>query len=126
MESGSRPPSRGESVDGLQSGRWHVAKKLSPGQPGTQKLARQYGAALLCVRYRLDATGARRLTTVELVVEDALVAPRTVAVRLNFNEVQLRARLLERGATWDPGARVWRVPRRLAAALQLQGRIVDK
>jgi len=41
---------------------------LRPGQRGT-KLLREYGDRLVCVRYRYDEQNARRLKTVELVVE---------------------------------------------------------
>ncbi len=34
-----------------------VVKKMSPSQPGALKLARRYGDALICVRYRHDAQG---------------------------------------------------------------------
>jgi hypothetical protein len=111
------------------SGRWRVTKKLLPGQPGTLKLARRHGSALVCVRYRLDEAGLRRITTVELVVEQAIAthrAERMVAVRLHFEEVELRATVLERGARWDKAAKVWRMPRRVAIALNLSARIVQK
>jgi hypothetical protein len=32
-----------------------TSKKLKPGQPGIKRLATQYGACLVCVRYRYDA-----------------------------------------------------------------------
>ena len=48
-----------------------VVKTLLPAQPGTLKLQRRYGDALLCVRYREDAGGTTRYTIVELVVDSA-------------------------------------------------------
>ena len=71
-----------------------VVKKMSPGQPGALKLARRYGDALVCVRYRLDAQGRHRYTTVELVVDSAPLqvrSERIVMVRLDFNEKQLHS-----------------------------------
>ena len=47
-----------------------VIKKMQPGQPGTKRYIRQYGESLICVRYRRDAANARRLTTVELIVDE--------------------------------------------------------
>lgn len=122
---------RTPAAQGSRSGpqRWRVTKKLLPGQPGTLRLARRFGMTLLCVRYRLDASGSRRLTTVELVVEDTPAsrrAERMVALQVQFNELELRADLLQRGARWDRVAKVWRLPRRLAVAMGLRDRIVDK
>src|SRR5688572_28271220 len=48
-----------------------VIKKLAPSQPGALRWAGKYGANLICVRYRLDATGERRYTTMELLVDEA-------------------------------------------------------
>ena len=39
-----------------------VVKKMSPAQPGAVKLARRFGDALVCVRYRHDAQGQQRYT----------------------------------------------------------------
>lgn len=52
-----------------------ACRKLQPGQPGTKKLVARYGETLLCVRYRYDFAGQRRLKTVELVVEEAVWQP---------------------------------------------------
>ncbi len=43
---------------------------LPPGRNGTKKLLRQYGDRLLRVRYRYDSETRRRLTTVELIVDE--------------------------------------------------------
>ncbi len=43
---------------------------LPPGRNGTKKLLRQYGDRLLRVRYRYDSVTRRRLTTVELIVDE--------------------------------------------------------
>lgn len=108
--------------------RWKVVKKLLPGQPGTVKLLRQHGAALVCVRYRMDESGRRRCTTIELMVEQAPTARRndpTVAVRVRYEETALRAKVLEHGAQWDRTAKLWRMSRRAALALGLKERIVQ-
>ncbi|GAB4373538.1 MAG: hypothetical protein Kow0042_17510 [Calditrichia bacterium] len=46
-------------------------KMLRPGQPGTKKLSQKFGADLVCVRYRYDATQKKRYTTVEVVIDEA-------------------------------------------------------
>ncbi len=113
-----------------------VVKRLSPQQAGALKHALRYGPALVCVRYRHDATGQTRYTTVELVVDSAPVAHRRnrptrkperiqiVAIRLPGTNTALRQRVMEHGAVWDPQARVWYVARQTAAALDLLDRIV--
>jgi hypothetical protein len=108
----------------------HVVKRLSASQPGALKLARRYGDALVCVRYRHDRSGRHRYTTVELVVDDAPVAPRAclddiVAVKLNFGDTAVRQRALAHGATWNGELRLWFMPRRLARKLGLVARIVE-
>ena len=47
-----------------------IKKSLRPGQNGTKKLAAQYGDRLVCVRYREDSEHKRRITTVELIVDE--------------------------------------------------------
>jgi hypothetical protein len=123
-ENANGPGNRGNNQAGAGE-RWRVCKTLLPGQPGTLKLSRKYGSALVCVRYRQDEAGSRR-TTVELVVEQVSVAPRIVALRLRFGEAQFRVRLLERGAHWDNVAMVWRAPYRVVTELGLERRIIDK
>jgi hypothetical protein len=46
-------------------------RTLAPGQKGAKKLLRQYGAQLVCVRYRYDAERRLRFTTVELIIEQS-------------------------------------------------------
>jgi len=65
-------------------------KRLRPGAPGTKRLLEQYGDALVCVRYRLDTRLNRRLTTVELIVDDRPKKP---------EKNRLATRLLRRNRT---------------------------
>ena len=108
-----------------------VLKKLGPEQPGAIKLARHYGDALVCVRYRRDANGSHRHTTVELVVDCVAVetrngkAERIVGVRVGFNETQLRQQVRDSGAKWDAPACLWRMPLRTAKRLGLLDRVVQ-
>ena len=106
-----------------------VIKTLTPPQAGTVKLLRRYGNALVCVRYREDPARARRLTTVELVVEEwpqLRRADPTVRVRLAYGEDSLRRRALAFGAQWDPADRVWTMPRSVARLLKLTRRLATK
>jgi hypothetical protein len=108
---------------------YRVSKKLSPTARGAKRLHRIYGEQLVCVRHRIDPSNQTRVTTVELVVERAPIQPkaeREVAVELGFNERALRAVVLAAGAQWDVEAKLWRMPERVAKALNLQERIVGR
>jgi len=99
-----------------------VAKKLSPGSPGTARWLREYGEQLVCVRYRQDVDGEVRTTTVELVVEQVPLrarAPREVAVRLPMNSREMRSTLLAAGGRWDSHLKLWFAPKSVARALGL-------
>ena len=111
--------------------RTRVVKKLSGHQGGAVKLARRYGAALVCVRYRQDMQGLHRYTTVELVVDEAPVASKRadatiVDVRVRFTETELRERLRTSGASWDPKRQLWRVRYRVVKQLGIANRVIWK
>jgi hypothetical protein len=48
-----------------------VSNKLIAGQPGTKRIVTQYGARLVCARYRYDANQCERFKTVELIIEES-------------------------------------------------------
>jgi hypothetical protein len=105
-----------------------VTKTLWPGQAGAIKLSRRYGDALVCVRYRCDAAGNMRYTTVELIVEEAAIQKRLseraiVGVRIEWGEAHLRTRAKAMGAKWDRRARLWTMSMRVARSLRLTDRI---
>lgn len=105
-----------------------VSKRLSPGQNGTKRLQAQYGDALVCVRYRQD--GRRRYTTVELVIDEQDLPPRTptikhlVPVAIGYQERELRTQAKQAGAVWDANQRAWIMPRSVAETLGLEARIL--
>jgi hypothetical protein len=49
-----------------------------------------------------------------------------VAVRIAYDETALRLQAREAGAQWERAARVWRLPRDRAEALDLLKRIVEE
>ncbi len=106
----------------------HVTKTLRPGQPGTLKLARRHGDALVCVRYREDGPGQRRCTTVELIVDESPVQRRMsertlVQVSIPWEDQHLRERAKRLGAQWNTTTKTWRMTLRTAKSLGLQERI---
>jgi hypothetical protein len=104
-----------------------VRKKLAPGSPGTRRLQARYGAALVCVRYREVETAdgrSRRLTTVELVVDEREITPTEIWLRIDYNETRLRQAVKQAGGIWDSKRRLWRIPENVAKKLGLADRIV--
>ena len=106
---------------------WRVAKKIKPSQRGAIKLARAYGAELLCVRYRENPDGTERLTTVELVVDRTVIQKRDdpiVWFKVKWEELDLRHQIMSLGARYDGSKYLWRLPRSEVIRLGLRARIV--
>src|SRR5688572_32067517 len=107
---------------------------LRPGQNGAKKLVERYGERLVRVRYLYDARTGRRLKTVELVIESVAWTPRArhprrrddeiVAVRIAFEETDLRARALRLGAPWRPAQKLWEISWGNAKRLGIASRVV--
>lgn len=106
-----------------------VVKKLAPGKPGTRRLLERFGASLVCVRYREadhpDGT-RRRLTTVELVVDERHAQPKTALLKIAYGETDLRRAIKEAGGVWDSQRRLWRAPLSSIKQLRLKSRIVPE
>lgn len=108
---------------------------LRPGMPGTKRLLDQYGDRLICVRYLYDEATSTCLKTVELVVEKApwVGKPRKprrqdhdmVAVRIAWDEWELRAAVKQAGAIWRPRQRVWELDWKSVRALKIQERLIS-
>lgn len=106
---------------------WRVAKTVKPSQRGAIKLARTYGAELLCVRYRENQDGTERLTTVELVIDRTVIQKREdplVWFKIRQDELDLRHQIMSRGARYDGSKYLWRLPRSEVIRLGLRARIV--
>jgi hypothetical protein len=90
---------------------------LKPGQRGTKRLVAEFGDALVCVRFRYDATTRQRLKTVELIIErtdwepppDKFTAYSIVAVKIAGYETDLRKQIKDVGGKWSPEKQLWHV-----------------
>ena len=116
-----------------------VIKKMQPGQPGTKRYTSQYGESLVCVRYRRDAANSRRITTVELIVDDGLYHPdtrpisktllpnpnRNVYVRVGYEETWLRMQIKVVGARWVAEKKLWQMRYREVHKLGITDRIIE-
>jgi hypothetical protein len=100
-----------------------VLKKLAPGAAGTKRLAARFGNALVCVRYRDDPARGRRLTTVDLIVEERPL-PGPLAVRIGYGETALRSQARAAGGWWDRQRKPWLLPRAAVRKLKLDDRVV--
>lgn len=105
-----------------------VVKTLQPLRPGTIKLCRRFGDALLCVRYRQDAPGMRRYTTVELIIDEApitgpRIAQRTFHVRIGRLETALQVLARANGARFDPRSKLWMMKGSTVRRLGLEQRV---
>ena len=85
----------------------------------------------MCVRYRHDEAGLLRLTTVEVVVDEAPVASRrsdnhVYGVRIAWDEAELRASAMAHGAIWDNPAKLWRIRGKVVKLLKLYTRVKEK
>jgi len=108
-------------------------RTLKPGDPGTQKFLHRYGDALVCVRYRYDVASGTRVTTVELVVDTGpwkqsrqrIPHNKTVQIRVDYAETQLRSLVKKAGGKWNPEERVWELPYGEVKQLGLTERIVE-
>ncbi len=110
--------------------RTRVVKKISTTQPGAIKLARIYGDALVCVRYRHDVESHTRYTTVELVVDQATIGKNrrevdTVNVQVAPNDLELLIRIRSNGGQWDSQVGLWRLPRHKAEEMGLLCWVVE-
>jgi hypothetical protein len=109
-----------------------VKSTMWPGQKGTARLSRHYGDQLLCVRYRYDTERGKRMTTVELVVDEQDWVPgflfkpeRRVFVRIGFDEMELREQVKLAGGYWHPQKKAWHLPFGSVVELGLEKRVLD-
>ena len=92
----------------------------------------RYGEDLVCVRYRYDAITERRFTTVELIVEAGpwqksqyrIPHNKTVRIRVDYTETQLRKLVRNAGGKWNAQERVWELQYGEVKQLGLTQRIV--
>jgi len=106
-------------------GTTRVIKKIDPQAPGARRWAATYGDKLVCVRYRVDPHRQRRLTTVEIVVDEGPTLNSVlVGVRAVWGEKELARTVRAAGGTWDSASKLWMMTLGQAKGLGLVDRIV--
>jgi len=123
-----RPERRPHPDDAPKWRDMHVVRTLWPGTAGTLSVEQRYGAALVCMRYRQDASGIIRHKTVELVVESRPVRirvrdDRLYGVQVWWGEDDLARRVKAAGGRWSKQERLWLVGGAAIKAMRLQNRI---
>lgn len=124
--SGTGSPKRSPDAQSLRESR--VIKKLQPPQKGSQHWERQYGDALVCVRYREDARRGFRYTTVEVVVGTRQIdreAHHFVLVPIGAFDESKRQRAIELGAKWKRRDKGWLMTLDVAIRLGLLHHLPD-
>lgn len=104
-----------------------VGQTLRPGQRGTRRYVERFGDRLVCVRYRYDDDRQRRVTTVEVVMDEGPWDPRPytiVGVRVEWGEAETARRVKRAGGIWDARQKLWTLPASDARRLGLADRMV--
>ncbi len=110
-----------------------VRLTLKPGQDGTKGPLARYGKRLVCVRYRYDEQTHQRVKTVELIEDqkdrgakdESRGGEELIAVRVDWQELDLRRKVKAAGGRWDSAKRAWVLSRERVEKLGLEGRIVE-
>jgi hypothetical protein len=108
-------------------------RTIYPGEPGSKKWQKIYGDKLLCVRYKYDEANKRRITTIELIVEQRdwqskqkfIPKNKIVQVKINYGEIDLARKVKSLGGKWNKTTKVWELAYGYVQALGLAKRIVD-
>ena len=114
-----------------------VLKTIKPGQNGSQRFLRQYGSSLVKVRYRQDLIKRSLYTTVEIIVDQRELplsidgramlhfdSNTWVALKIDFNEPELRNRAKQLGARWSGKHKVWLMIYKAAVELGMVDRVI--
>ena len=110
-----------------------IKATMKPGQNGTKRYLREYGDQLVCVRYRYDKHRQKRITPIELAVDEqdwvpGVIFPRNrqVFLRVGYGEAELREKVKQAGGYWDGEKKAWRLSFNRVLALGLERRIIDE
>jgi len=114
---------------------WHTSKikrTLLLGQPGAKKLGTQYSDRLVCVRYRYDPGQQRKITTVEIIVDERPWHPdpqrihpnKRLSLKVEYGEAGVGKTIRAAGGVWDKRQKVWKLTYKQVMALRLMDRVV--
>jgi len=115
-----------------------VIRTIPPGKKGSIRFLKEWGDQLVTVRYRKNHDLKEILTTIEIVVDRRPIAEpgaqikgflanqnqQPVAVKIYYQETELRNRIKEVGALWSNKTKLWVTKRETAVSLGLLERII--
>jgi hypothetical protein len=92
-----------------------LSENTADPQTGAAENEKEYGNALLCVRFRYDAKLQQRLKTIELIVERTewtpppprYAADTLVPLRIEAADMPMRFQAKSAGGRWNPEKRLW-------------------
>ncbi|WP_066959462.1 hypothetical protein [Microbulbifer sp. Q7] len=115
-----------------------IIKTIRPGDDGSKRYHDKYGDQLCAVRYRRSPCKNTVYTTVEIIVAQReayrhkntrpQVMPHKsewVALKISYDEVDLRAEARKIGGRWSRVAKAWVVKRSMAEHRNMGHRIVE-
>ena len=116
-----------------------VVKTIRPGQAGSHRFLDEWGDRLVAVRYRKAGNPNRIYTTIEVIVDERQASTpvlstrafnmtgrnRAVAIRVHYEENELRQKIKAAGAKWSPQLKLWLLRYTDAVKMGLRDRIVD-
>lgn len=111
-----------------------IKRTIVRGQPGAKKWENKYGDKLICVRYRYDERENKKLTTVELVVEekewkkvnDKTAYNKNVKIQVMYGEYDIISLVRNAGGKWNRNEKVWELSYRNVLSLGLEDRMVGE
>lgn len=91
----------------------------------------KYGDALVCVRFRYDASTGKRLKTVELIIEQSEWVPppsrftdeTIIPLRIDVTNLPIRNKAKAVGAKWSPEKQLWFVSHGKVVGTELEKHI---
>lgn len=108
-----------------------VVRTIRAGEAGSQRFLRKYGENLVAVRYRKSTRHNTLFTTIELIVDSREANTRShsnpkrwVAIRISYDEFELRNAVKNHGGRWSAKERAWVLEYSEAVVLNLASRIV--
>jgi len=110
-----------------------LGRTIKPGQPGSKKWVTKYGDNLVNVRYIYSFKQNRRITTVEIIVDEKPWQPdknripynKRVHLRIEYGEAQLGRLIKSAGGFWNKEGGYWELPYREVLNLGLENRVMN-
>ena len=115
-----------------------IIKTIRPGDDGSKRYHDKYGEQLCAVRYRRSPCKKTVYTTVEIIVaqreayqqkspqqKPVLQESDWVAVKIAYEEVELRTEVRKMGGRWSKLAKAWVVKRTMAERRNIGHRVVE-